>query len=96
MRLSQKKLLLLSYLTIFIISYSIFTSNSINLDENKLDLVFLLHANQVNVPYGNVANDLCYHAVLETMLAHPKLLLPLHISGTLLTDLSFFHVQENY
>jgi hypothetical protein len=59
----------------------------------KLDLVFLLHANQANVPYGDVANDLCYHAVLETMLKHPSLNFPLHFSGTLLTDLAWFNAS---
>ncbi|MFX1536318.1 hypothetical protein [[Eubacterium] cellulosolvens] len=60
-------------------------------DPGKLDFVFLLHANQANVPYGDVANDLCYHAVLETMLNHPALHFPLHFSGTLLTDLAWFN-----
>jgi hypothetical protein len=60
-------------------------------DDNKLDFVFLLHANQANVPYGDVANDLCYYHVLSTMRTHPDLHFPLHISGTLLTDLQWFN-----
>jgi len=62
-----------------------FSSNS------KLNFVFLLHANQANVPYGDVANDLCYNAVLKTMLDHPTLHFPIHFSGTLLTDLMWFN-----
>jgi hypothetical protein len=61
--------------------------------EQKLDLAFLFHANQANVPYGDVANDLCYYAVLETMVDHPNLHFPLHISGTLLTDLVWFNTS---
>jgi len=81
----------LSILLILLISYNISLAYSIELDGNKLDLVLLLHANQAIVPYGDVANDLCYHAVLETMLAHPTLHFPLHVSGTLLTDLIWFN-----
>ncbi|MHA2294697.1 MAG: hypothetical protein ACXAEU_14295 [Candidatus Hodarchaeales archaeon] len=62
-----------------------------SINEQKLDFVFLLHANQANVPYGDVANDLCYHSVLETMLKHPSLHFPLHFSGSLLTDLAWFN-----
>ncbi|MHA1745518.1 MAG: hypothetical protein ACTSWW_05935 [Promethearchaeota archaeon] len=57
----------------------------------KLDFVFLLHANQANVPYGDVANDLCYYPVMETLLRHPDLHFTLHFSGTLLTDLAWFN-----
>ena len=56
---------------------------------DKLDFVFLLHANQANVPYADVANDICYHQVLETMLQYPDLHFPLHFSGSLLTELAW-------
>ncbi|MHA1612859.1 MAG: hypothetical protein ACTSYU_12455 [Promethearchaeota archaeon] len=54
---------------------------------DKLDFVFLLHANQANVPYSIYANEVNYHHVTEMMLTHPNMHFPLHYSGTLLTDL---------
>jgi hypothetical protein len=58
---------------------------------NKLDFSFLLHANQANVPYGDVANDLNYYHVMKVLRQHPNLHFPLHFSGTLLTDLAWFN-----
>ena len=58
---------------------------------NKLDFSFLLHANQANVPYGDVANDLNYYHVMKVLRQHPSLHFPLHFSGTLLTDLAWFN-----
>ncbi len=75
-----------------VISTSLANPDGTNASQ-KLDLVFLLHANQANVPYGDVANDLCYHGVLETMRNHPDLHFPLHFSGTLLTDLAWFNTS---
>ena len=55
----------------------------------KLDFVFLLHANQALVPYGDVANDLNYRRVLEVFNNHPNFNLTLHVSGTLISTLKF-------
>jgi hypothetical protein len=57
---------------------------------DKLDFIFVLHANQALVPYGDVANDLNYHEVIATLLDHPTLPITLHISGTLISILQFF------
>ncbi|MCY3412232.1 MAG: hypothetical protein INQ03_11415 [Candidatus Heimdallarchaeota archaeon] len=58
-------------------------------ETQSLDFIFVLHANQALVPYGDVANDLNYHGVLETLREHPEVKITLHISGTLLSVLSF-------
>ena len=58
--------------------------------ERELDFVFLLHMNQALVPYGEVADDLCYYKIISTLRAHPRLNFTLHISGTLISDLLWF------
>ncbi|MHA1584335.1 MAG: hypothetical protein ACTSVU_00535 [Promethearchaeota archaeon] len=58
-------------------------------DTHKLDFTMLFHANQANVPYGDVANDLNYYHVLDELRNHPNLHFPIHFSGTLLTDLAW-------
>ncbi len=86
---SQKRLfcslILLAFLS------SIFTNISpISSQTGKINFVFVLHANQALVPYGDVANDLCYRGVLETLLEHPSIHVTLHVSGTLLSVLSYY------
>ncbi len=56
----------------------------------KLDMVMLFHLNQAAVPYGDVADELCYYQVIQTLRAHPNLNFTLHISGTLISDLLWF------
>ncbi|MHA2253949.1 MAG: hypothetical protein ACXAD7_26585, partial [Candidatus Kariarchaeaceae archaeon] len=59
-------------------------------EDNKLEFIFILHANQALVPYGDVANDLNYHRVLETLREHPSIPITLHVSGMLISDLQYF------
>ncbi|MEM2899325.1 MAG: carbohydrate-binding protein [Thermoplasmata archaeon] len=56
----------------------------------KLDFVFLLHMNQALVPYGEVADDLCYYKIISTLRSHPRLNFTLHVSGTLISDLLWY------
>jgi len=60
-----------------------------SVEPRKLDFVFLLHANQALVPYGDVANDLNYRYVLKVFRNHPSLNLTIHISGTLISTLQY-------
>lgn len=57
----------------------------------KLHFSFTLHANQAEVPYADVANQLCYTAVLQTLLKHPDIPVTLHLSGTWLTTMQWYN-----
>lgn len=81
-------IMILVFTTVF--TTPVVTPQSNDQYNNKLDFVFLLHANQALVPYGDVANDLNYHGVLETYRNHPTVKLTIHISGTLISILQSF------
>jgi hypothetical protein len=56
----------------------------------KLDITFLFHANQNLVPYGKVADRVCFRGLLTTLRRHPKEKFMIHFSGTLIHDLLWF------
>ncbi len=69
------------------------TTNKTNNKTNthKLHFSFILHANQANVPYADVANDLNYFYVFQTFLKHPDIPITIHLSGTWLTTMQWYN-----
>ncbi|MFX0208893.1 MAG: hypothetical protein ACFFDT_23115, partial [Candidatus Hodarchaeota archaeon] len=88
--MSPHQKLLYSLFLLICLSGVFFPAFFVSSQARKIDFVFVLHANQALVPYGDVANDLCYRGVLETLLDHPSIHVTLHISGTLLSVLSYY------
>jgi hypothetical protein len=57
----------------------------------KLDISFLFHANQNLVPYGKVADRVCFRGLLQTLRKHPTQKFQIHFSATTIHDLQWFN-----
>jgi hypothetical protein len=56
----------------------------------KLNISFLFHANQNLVPYGKVADYVCFRGLLTTLRRHPTQKFMIHFAGTLIHDMLWF------
>jgi hypothetical protein len=65
-------------------------ATGLGFSNRKLNVTFLFHANQNLVPYGKVADHICFLRLLSTLRGHPHQKFMIHFSGTLIHDLQWF------